>query len=89
MRQDRRQVALRNQRNAIIAKQFHGLLPKTLKAELLQLALYALATYPLAYAPITKMVTGKLPSDATFQQEWMDFLDQLGALLVETKSKAS
>jgi hypothetical protein len=62
-RQDRREVARRNQRNAIIAKQFHGLLPTTVGAELLQLALYALATYPLACAPITKMVTGKLPSD--------------------------
>ena len=62
-------MALRNQRNAIIAKQFHGTLPKTVKAELLQLALYALATYPLAYAPITKMVTGKLPTDPKFQQE--------------------
>jgi len=58
-RQDRRQVALRNQRNAIIAKQFHGLLPKVFKAELLQLAVYALATYPLTYDAITKMVTGK------------------------------
>ena len=85
-RQDRRQVALRNQRNAIIAKQFHGLLPKTVKAELLQLALYALATYPLAYAPITKMVTGKLPSDPKFQEEWMAFLDQLGALLAAAKA---
>jgi hypothetical protein len=27
------------------------------------------------------MVTGKLPSDPKFQQEWMAFLDQLGALL--------
>jgi hypothetical protein len=26
-------------------------------------------------------VTGKLPSDPKFQQEWMAFLDQLGALL--------
>jgi len=88
-RQDRRQVALRNQRNAIIAKQFHGTLPKTVKAELLQLALYALATYPLAYAPITKMVTGKLPSDPTFQQEWMAFLDQLGALLAAADAEGS
>ena len=58
-------------------------MPKTVKAELLQLALYALATYPLAYAPITRMVTGKLPSDPKFQQEWMAFLDQLGALLAK------
>jgi hypothetical protein len=57
-------VTPRNQRNAIIA------LPKTVKAELLQLTLYALATYPLAHALITKMVTGKLPSDPKFQQEW-------------------
>ncbi len=42
------------------AKQFHGTLPKTVKAELLQLALYA-----------------------KFQQEWMGFLDQLGALLAK------
>ncbi len=74
-------MALRNQRNAIIVKQFHGLLPWTVKAELLQLALYALATYPLAYAPITKMVTGKLPSDLKLQQEWMPFPDQLSAML--------
>ena len=62
-------MALRNQRKAIIAKQFHGTLAKTVKAELVQLALYALATYPLAYAQTTKIVTGKLPSDPKFQQE--------------------
>ena len=33
-------------------------------------------------APITRMVTGKLPSDPKFQQEWIAFLDQPGALLV-------
>ena len=76
-------AALFDERNAIIAKQFHGRLPKAFKAELLQLALYALATYPLAYAPITRMVTGKLPSDPKFQQEWMAFLDQLGTLLAK------
>lgn len=64
-----RQEVLRKQRNVIIAKQFHGLLLKTVKAELLQFALYALATYPLAYAPLTKLVTGKPPSDPKFQQE--------------------
>jgi hypothetical protein len=34
-------VTRRNQRNDIIAKQFHGTLPKSIRAELLQLALYA------------------------------------------------
>jgi hypothetical protein len=55
------------------------LLPKTVTAKRLPLALYALAIFPLAYAPITKMVTGKLPSDPKFQQERMAILYQLGA----------
>lgn len=79
--QDRRQVALRNQRNPIIAKQLHGLLPKTVRAELPQLAFYALAIYPLPCVPITKTVIGSLPSHPKFQQAWMAFLDRLGALL--------
>jgi TetR/AcrR family transcriptional regulator len=81
-RQARRELALKNQRNAIIAKQFHGTVPKDVKAELLQLTMYALANYPLAFPQITKMVTGLQATDPKFQAEWSAFLDRLGALLM-------
>jgi TetR/AcrR family transcriptional regulator len=81
-RQARREQALRNQRNAIIAKQFRGAIGKQVKAEHLQLAMYALANYPLAFAQITRMTTGRAPTDAAFQREWGAFLEHLGALLM-------
>jgi TetR/AcrR family transcriptional regulator len=81
-RQARREQALKNQRNAIIAKQFRGAIGKEVKAELLQLAMYALANYPLAFAQITKMTTGRAPTDPAFQREWGAFLERLGALLM-------
>jgi TetR/AcrR family transcriptional regulator len=84
-RQARRQAAIAHQRSAIAAKQRQGALPKDVKTEMLQLAMYALATYPLAFAQITRMVTGTHPSETTFQNEWCAFLDQLGALLLRPK----
>jgi TetR/AcrR family transcriptional regulator len=88
-RQARRELALKNQRNAIIAKQFHGSVPKDVNAELLQLTMYALANYPLAFAQITKMVTGRSPSDPAFVAEWSAFLDKLGALLMAPRPAAT
>lgn len=57
------------------------MLAGTFKPEMLQLAMYALANYPLVFAQITKLVTGKLPRSAAFQRDWNDFLDALGAML--------
>jgi len=68
-RQVRRQATLLRQRNMIIAKQRQGVLPKDLEAQMLQLVIYALATYPLAFAQITRMVTGKHPSEKAFQDD--------------------
>jgi TetR/AcrR family transcriptional regulator len=48
---------------------------------MLQLAIYALATYPLAFAQITRMVTGKHPSEKAFQDDWRSFLDKVGGRL--------
>lgn len=45
---------------------------------LVQLAVFALATYPLAYAQITSMTTGRAPTDPAFRAEWSAFLEQLG-----------
>jgi TetR/AcrR family transcriptional regulator len=80
-RQERRQATLLRQRNMIIAKQRQGVLPKDLEAQMLQLAIYALATYPLAFAQITRMVTGKHPSEKAFQDDWRSFLDKVGGRL--------
>jgi TetR/AcrR family transcriptional regulator len=65
----------------IIAKQRQGVLPKDLEAQMLQLAIYAPATYPLAFAQITRMVTGKHPSEKAFQDDWRSFLDKVGGRL--------
>jgi AcrR family transcriptional regulator len=77
----RRRAALRSQRNAIAAQQRRGALPSAFKAELLQLAMFALANYPLAFPQITKLVAGTLPHTEAFQKEWSAFLDKLGAAL--------
>jgi TetR/AcrR family transcriptional regulator len=79
----RRAAALRNQRNAIAAQQRRGALPKTFKAELLQLAMYALANYPFAFPQVTKLVTGTLPQTKVFEQQWSAFLQKLGAELAD------
>jgi TetR/AcrR family transcriptional regulator len=86
-RQVRRQATIAHQRNAIAAKQRRGVLPKELKTEMLQLAMYALATYPLVFAQITRMVTGTHPTEASFQKDWCAFLDRLGALLLQATWK--
>jgi TetR/AcrR family transcriptional regulator len=77
----RRQAALGRQRDAIAAQQRRGALAGGFKPEMLQLAMYALANYPLAFAQITKLVTGAHPQSDSFQREWNVFLDQLGAAL--------
>jgi hypothetical protein len=48
---------------------------------MLQLAMYALANYPLAFPQITKLVTGGLPRSRAFRKNWDDFLGALGAAL--------
>jgi len=77
----RRQAALRNQRNAIAAQQRRGALPRGFRPEMLQLAMYALANYPLAFPQITKLVAGAPPASRLFRKEWSAFLDRLGATL--------
>jgi TetR/AcrR family transcriptional regulator len=88
-RRARRQAAISHQRHILAAKQRQGVLPRGMKTEMLQLALYALATYPLAFAQITTMVAGAPPTDRNFQKDWCDFLLQLGTRLVRAARKAS
>ncbi|NTF00118.1 TetR family transcriptional regulator (plasmid) [Agrobacterium tumefaciens] len=61
----------------IAAQQAQGVLPAELPTELLQLAIHALALYPLGFPQMTRMITGKATSDPEFQEEWAAFLDDL------------
>jgi len=81
-----RRVTIRKSIAAIKAAQKDGLLPADLDARFLQLAMFSLATYPLAFSQITAMTTGMAASDARFQKAWTAFLQQLGQRLLSAAS---
>ena len=76
-----RRASIARQAAAIAERQARGELPADLPPDLLQLAIYALALYPLAFAQTTEMVTGLSPTDPDFQAAWTVFLDELAARL--------
>jgi len=61
--------------------QRRGDLPDDLDAEQLVLSELALVMFPFAFPQITRLVTGKLPTDATFKGERRAFLGLLTARL--------
>ena len=65
-----------------------GEFPAELDPALLQLAILALATYPMAFGQITQLVTGKLPTDPAFQRDWYDFLKIVGRRMLGGDEKA-
>ena len=81
-----RRATIRKSIAAIKAAQRDGLLPADLDARFLQLAMFSLATYPLAFAQITAMTTGMAASDKRFQRAWTGFLRQLGGRLLSPAS---
>lgn len=66
---------------ALRATQKQGMLPADLDPRLVQLAAYALSTYPMAFDQITRLVTGRSSTDPVFQREWRRFLRILGRRL--------
>ena len=58
-----------------------GKIPKDLDHKLIQIAILALATYPMAFGQITELITGLAPTDKRFQKNWHRFLLQLGEKL--------
>lgn len=66
---------------AIRHMQAEGRLPAKLNPQFVQLAAFALSTYPMAFGQITRLVTGKSNTDPQFQREWEAFLRELGARL--------
>jgi AcrR family transcriptional regulator len=61
--------------------QRRGELPDDLDAEQLVLSELALVMFPFAFPQITRLVTGKLPTDPTFKAERRAFLELLTARL--------
>jgi AcrR family transcriptional regulator len=78
---DTRQQRIANYAETLKLMQAAGRLPKDLDHKLLQLAIFSLSTYPMAFGQITRLVTGLSPTDARFQRRWYAFLRQLGKYL--------
>ena len=63
-----------------------GSIPEELDHKLVQLAILALATYPMAFGQITELITGYSPTDKRFQTKWRRFLLQLGEKIFSVNS---
>ena len=72
--------------SAIRELQTLGKIPPDLDPRLLQLAITSLATYPLAFQQITVLITGRNPTDESFQKEWYHFLKKFGQLVFKEPS---
>ena len=66
---------------AIRARQEDGHLAAEFDYRLIQLATLSLATYPLTFSQITRMVTGQDGTDPEFQRQWAEFLERIGERL--------
>ncbi len=76
-----RQVSLTEWCDDVREAQRTGDLPDDFDAEQLVLSELALVMFPFAFPQITRLVTGKLPTDAGFKAERRAFLEQLTARL--------
>lgn len=66
---------------ALRTEQRKGRVMAGLDPRLLQLAIFALTTYPLAFNQITRLTTGYSATDPGFQRAWIRFLRELGKRL--------
>ena len=63
------------------AMQKFGSLPPEVDYRLIQLSIFALATYPLAFGQMTQLVTGRAATDPRFQKAWREYLKWVGQRL--------
>lgn len=66
---------------ALRLMQAAGRLPGDMDHRLLQLAIVALASYPLAFSGITRLITGHTSTHPQFRREWSQFLRRIAAKL--------
>jgi AcrR family transcriptional regulator len=82
IREDERQASLAGALADLRDRQGRGLLPGDLDAGHLLLTILGVIAYPLAFPQITRMVTGKSPSDALFRKQRAEFLRRFADALV-------
>lgn len=82
IREDERQASLAGALADLRDRQRRGLLPGDLDAGHLLLTILGVIAYPLAFPQITRMVTGKSPSDALFRKQRAEFLRRFADALV-------
>ena len=75
---DERRAALLHRVGQLRVMQKDGRLPSHLPADLLYLAIAALAAYPVVFPQVTKMVTGDAVTSETFRARYAEFLAELG-----------
>ncbi len=79
--QEERQRRISEYGNEIRLMQQNGRLPADMDWRMIQLATLSLATYPLAFPQMTRLVTGREATNPEFQAEWTAFLRKLGVKL--------
>lgn len=65
------------------AQSENGLLSSNLEPELMAVAVTALASYPIIFSDVIKMITGCESTDPEFQTKWAAFLTKLSAHLIK------
>ncbi len=81
--EDNRRLRIEAYGNAIREMQKQGTVPADMDYRLIQLAVLCLATYPIAFTQITRMVTGRNADDPQFRREWTEFLRRIGGTLFD------
>jgi hypothetical protein len=75
--------------NFLRLQQARGKVPGSLDPALLQLAIFSLATYPVAFAQVTRLLTGQSGRSAKFRRQWKEFLRLVGERLLATEPEQS
>jgi AcrR family transcriptional regulator len=81
IREQERRAAFASAVSDLRDRQRRGLLPGALDPGQLLLAILGLVAYPLAFPQVTRLVTGKSPSDAGFRKHRAEFLHRFSDAL--------
>ena len=88
IREEERRASLVQALADLRDRQRRGLLPEGLDAGHLLLTILGVLTYPLAFPQVTRMVTGKSPTDPEFRAQRTEFLRRFSEALVAHRDPA-